>query len=513
VALNLVHDVWIPIIRRDGSRAEIAPHDIVEVDIVRIDWPRTDLRLAQHEWLIGLLATAYPPADDGVWLERWHEPPTPDELRAAFAPYAHAFDLDGDGPRFGQDFEAALVGEPEVPEALLLDTPGDSTVEKNRDLMVRPDRFQRLSRAAAAIALYTLQTYAPQGGSGHRMSVRDGAPLTTLVLPGGDPPLWRTLWANVTCGQPAPLPALANVFPWLAPTRVSPAGEQTTEIDAHQLQCWWGTPRRIRLVCKPAPDGASCDLTGEPDTVLVTGRIQLKHGVNYAAWQHPLTPYQQNKDGGWRACRPDRAVGYRHWAALVTGSDHRRPAAAISAWNSRVRDLDATMRDQTRLLAAGFACKQAKVEAFVESEMPLPGSANAEMQQAMAHLARRLIAATSAVQRALARALRPALADTADLLWQHTETRFYQILRNARLADGAPAEQPLMDVAPSWRSHLTTVALALFDEARPLLDPAVLDPARIVKDRKGLTATLHGYGAHGKALFEALMLPLPKGKH
>ena len=73
-------------------------------------------------------------------------------------------------------------------------------------LLVKRGGAPVLSRAAAAMALFTLQTYAPSGGAGHRTGFRGGGPLTTLALPGpppGEPPtLWHLLWANVGPGRP-----------------------------------------------------------------------------------------------------------------------------------------------------------------------------------------------------------------------------------------------------------------------------------------------------------------------
>ena len=101
-------------------------------------------------------------------------------LDAAFAPLVHAFDLDGPGPRFLQDIED-LPGEPDTPETLLIEAPGGSTRRKNTALLVKPDRVTRLSRPAAAMALFTLQCYAPAGGRGNLTSLRGGGPLTTLA--------------------------------------------------------------------------------------------------------------------------------------------------------------------------------------------------------------------------------------------------------------------------------------------------------------------------------------------
>ena len=115
-----------------------------------------------------------------------------------------------------QDMED-FAGEPNAAEVLLIDSPGEAGLRKNTDLLVKRGRAARLSRAGAAIALFTLQTYAPAGGRGNRAGLRGGGPLTTLIAP--DPPedtLWHLLWANVPTGAPVDPAALARVFPGLA---------------------------------------------------------------------------------------------------------------------------------------------------------------------------------------------------------------------------------------------------------------------------------------------------------
>jgi CRISPR system Cascade subunit CasA len=174
---NLLYERWLPVQRRHGQRTLISPaqitDDLAQNPVVTIDWPRPDFRAATLELLIGLLATAYPPGDEDEWLEGWRTPPAPDALAAAFAPLAVAFNLDGDGPRFGQDFDASLPGELDAPETLLIEAPGGQTGRDNKTLFVKSGRADQLSRATAAIALYTLQTYAPAGGRGNLLSVAE----------------------------------------------------------------------------------------------------------------------------------------------------------------------------------------------------------------------------------------------------------------------------------------------------------------------------------------------------
>ncbi len=202
--LNLLTDAWLPIRRRSGAGGLIAPSEITSAQDdppVALAWPRPDFRLAATEFLIGLLATAFPPAFDEDRVDLYRKPPAAAVLAAALAPFAEAFMLDGDGPRFLQDKED-FAADPNPVGALLIEAPGENTIKRNTDLMVRRGRVGVLSRAAAAMALFTLQSYAPSGGAGNRTSLRGGGPLTTLAIPPPlpgepEPLLWHMLWANV----------------------------------------------------------------------------------------------------------------------------------------------------------------------------------------------------------------------------------------------------------------------------------------------------------------------------
>ena len=80
--------------------------------------------------------------------------------------------------------------------------------------------------------------------------------MTTLALPPANAAsVWRLVWLNVVHRLPGeemanePWDEMINVFPWLAPTRVSdPSGVATHAEDIHPAQCFWAMPRRIALV-------------------------------------------------------------------------------------------------------------------------------------------------------------------------------------------------------------------------------------------------------------------------
>jgi CRISPR system Cascade subunit CasA len=196
---------WLPIRRASGRVESIAPADLTSLidsdPVVAIASARPDFDRVLLEFLIGLLATTCPPVDTADWVERYRRPPTPEELAAAFAPFADAFILDGDGPRFMQDAEA--LDDREKPISwLFLDGALENTEETARDVFQKRREVKALSRASAAILLFLVQTYSTQGGPGVRTSVRGGGPLTTLVIPhpafGAKATLWNMLWRRFT---------------------------------------------------------------------------------------------------------------------------------------------------------------------------------------------------------------------------------------------------------------------------------------------------------------------------
>lgn len=527
VAFNLLREQWLPVRRRSGGSALIRPAELTHAydadPVVAFDWPRADFRIACLEFLIGLLATAAAPRGHRVWTAWWSGPPDPATLDAAFAPFAHAFSLDGNGPRFLQDRED-LVADAEPIERLLIEAPGASTVKQNTDLLVRRGRAGMLGRAAAAMALYTFQSWAPAGGAGNRTGLRGGGPMVTLVVPPGRPTLWHQLWANVPIVEASPEEAdHARIFPWLAPTLTSEGGDTVRpELNAHPLQCWWGMPRRIRLDFAEADAPTPCDLTGEPDRVHVVTWRQRPRGANYAGWGdvHPLTPRYQVKTGAEvLPLHPQPGgIGYRHWLGLVLRSPDslRTPAPAVTSWHEGDRGL-AVGGGHARLLAAGYDMDNMKARAFVESEMPLPAAPDEATRRRLDAVATQLVLSADHVAGLLRSAIRFALfspgatvkldsallSATRERFWEETEASFFGLLA------AAPE-----DATRRWLDRVRDVALRLFDEAAPLTPETAGAAPRISRARRQLLFALAGFGKDGQELFSrlALVTPEPKGR-
>src|SRR5690606_23132605 len=125
---------------------------------------------------------------------------------------------------------------------------------------------------------------------------RGGGPLTSLLLPESPhASLWHKLWLNVLTQNEFvqnPATPIADIFPWLAVTRVSDkTGGATLPDDVHKLQMYWGMPRRIRI--EPGESNGVCDLCGVSDVELYSHFRTKNYGVNYEGpWVHPLTPYR-----------------------------------------------------------------------------------------------------------------------------------------------------------------------------------------------------------------------------
>lgn len=537
---NLIRAAWLPVRRRSGAVERIPPWQITDGmaddPFVAVAWPRPDFDGAAHEFLIGLLSTAAAPEDDDAWADWWLSPPAPDDLQRRFASLAHAFDLDGPGPRFLQDLDPLEGSEEKEVAALLIDAPGAQTLRNNADLFVKRGGVPVMCRAAAAMALFALSAYAPAGGAGHRTSLRGGGPLTTLIAADqgdGRGTLWGRLWPNVESEEQVAErdgPVLRRddhetIFPWLVPTRTSnrkAGGRVTTPQDVHSLQVYWGMPRRIRLLFEEE-DGRSCGLTGEHDSVVVRAYRTRNYGTDYSeGFSHPLTPYyRQNAKQTTRLPVHPRpgGISYRHWPGLVFPGDDglREPAQVVRHWPER-RNVVARMR----VVAFGYDMDNMKARAWVESEMPLWLLSDEGARDMLRQFVALATEGAGTVSRLLTRAVKAALFERpgdapgdfgfiAERFYRATEAAFHGALDEAaRSIESEPdADDPPVSVRKAWLPIMARAALRLFDEYAPsdgLEDRAM---HRHVQARFLLTLALAGRGAAGRSLFKDLGIPIP----
>lgn len=509
--MNLVLDPWIEVERRSGQRERIASVQLTsgaDDPVVELLAPRADFRGALYQFLIGLLQTTYAPHDLSEWRARWSEPPDMAELRRALEPSVSAFELDAPGPAFMQDFNLPPT-EPVGIAGLLIERPGEKTISDNNDHFVHRGGAQKICPGCAAAALLTLQVNAPSGGAGHRVSVRGGGPLTTLRLPqDAQASLWHKLWANVF-PHDVQIPVLGDVFPWMAPTRVSdPKGVgDTTPETVHPLQAYWSTPRRIRLDFVDVASGI-CDLCGAQDKRLVCQYRTRNYGVNYTgAWMHPLTPYSHDpkaENVPLSIKGQKGGIGYRDWLGLTLGKDDKQPAAAqvVASFNGFAHRLPADAQ-AARLWCFGYDMDNMKARCWYDSTLPLHTVAP-ELHRHLIRAVEELLDVATEAASLLHKQVKAAWfkrpgdvgSEPAVQLgfWQSSETKFYELLEKIVSADLQDVSA-LVPFYRNWLIYVRNLALQQFDDWVLAVPVEGTNTERVVKARADLVKWLN----NGKA--------------
>lgn len=530
MTFDLRTENWIPWQRRSGVVEFGAPwlltDQITQDPVVAIAAPRPDFQGALLEFLIGLLGVSLQVVDDEGWIELWKQAPSPEDLQAALGKLPAAFDLDGDGPRFFQAYPADdLARETPLPiDELLVDS-------KTSTLFVKRGRVQRMSRSSAAMALITMQTYAPEGGRGHLTSLRGGGPLTTIVDPrvdrDGEPlahqlPLWQKLWANVETTEQAASRAPrsnhntpADIFPWLAPVRTA-AGSTSVVVESNTSpwQAYFGLPRRIRFEF----DGPGiCDLTGREDDVTIMSFRLRPNGVRYGTWRHPLTPHYRSSGKEMLPLHGQPGgIGWHDWLGLTFGTpdEKRAPAAVITEYLSRAKLIGIR---EARVHAFGYDTEKAKIRGWTDASQPVFKS---QGEISIKLIATNLTEATSITASLLEGAMKRALFDrptgaSGDFslvrseLWDSTEQEFFNILRVASMP---PTTQAMVDEnCAGFRQMLWDKSLMIFDRWCPGDESTPQAMRRVVAARYELSRAFGGWTPLGEKLFTALRIPLPGG--
>ncbi len=484
--MNLLHDLWMPVRDANGQRSWIAPSQLSDPQWRAFDAPRPDFNGALAQFAIGLLQTTTPVANSIEWRGLFNAPPDEAELRRWFEPVVCAFELDGEGPRFMQDFGLGADGVA-VNEigALLIEAPGENTIKNNVDHFVKRSQINTLCPACAALALFSLQLNAPSGGAGHRTGLRGGGPLTTLVLAPADGHLWHDLWMNVrdrpaflAQGGDASQSEPQRSFPWLGPiTALQPQKGELAQVQVHPSHLYWAMPRRIRLeVGKHS--ARPCDLCERVSDRLISQYATKNYGLNYkGAWNHPFSPYYETKEG-WLPLHPQPdGLGYRHWLGWILGStSDKRSVRAAQVVGRAFQLSNRQTGGMLRMWAFGYDMDNMKARCWYESTMPLYGLADCDRDtrsSVQAEVARWLAAAelaSSYLRGAVKDAWFSAEArgdfghiDAA--FWSITEPAFYRQLQALIEAARSGAERADLPARLAWHATLTGTALHLFDHS------------------------------------------------
>lgn len=514
--MNLLDETWIPVQRKGGQRDWVSPLQIGDADIVALDANRADFNGALAQFLIGLLQTTTPMDSQVEWERLLDSPPDAETLAKWFEPVRAAFVLDGDGPRFMQDLTLKPEdGEAKPIAALLIEAPGEQALKFNTDHFVKRDTVVAVCSACAATMLLTLQTNAPSGGAGHRTSLRGGGPLTTLVLHTPRLTLWNDLWLNVrersvflAQGGDPKKSSLERSFPWMV--NISVLQKQDGEfgpIEAHPAHVYWAMPRRIRLDLEAVSPGV-CDICDRQSDRCISRYVTKNYGMNYkGAWNHPLSPYYENKPGEWLPLHPQPGgYGYKHWLSWVLGSSKQgkpqRPSSVVSHFlGTRHRN------GQFRLWSFGYDMDNMKARCWYESTLPLYGLANHNLrgQGTVQAAVGQWVEGADLTAFFLRKAVRDAwfspnaeargdLSSVDASFYAATEPSFYLLLRKLIEVIRDVDDEPLLSgFRDQWLADLQRTARRLFDETLVGSSPVERqNPKRIAEAFRQLDRNLRG---------------------
>jgi CRISPR system Cascade subunit CasA len=533
MTFNLLTTPWLEVRRASGVREQVRPADITDRfaddPILALEFPRPDWNAALTEFLVGLcfLALALEGLDE--WAERFVTPPAPQDLMAAWAAFVSAFEFDGDGPRAFQDFDALAQLDSKPLAGLLMDAPGENALRNNSDLFIKRGGAASLSLPYAAAALITLQTYAPSGGAGHRTSLRGGGPLTTLVSPRRagckTTTLWDRVWANVPDRDDDTSAKPDGAFPWLQPTITSENGKIVTQEESHPALAFFACPRRIRLAF--AAD-VICDLSGARGPGAIGLRTQ-NYGANYTHWQHPLSPYRQDKKSGLLPQHPQAgAAHYGDW--LAWWGFGGKPAESLKLWDQRQRRVADLLAETPEIAAFGFDMDNMKARQWLDARLPWVPIFNPETATAVHEVLEQLISATHVAAKALTRNAKlalygvpsgnsyklpetlslDALREVGERLWQDTEADFRAMLKDLlQLLRNGP--EPTTPQRQAWRHLLRRHTLRIFDETVDVDGLTTAHPHRLLWARNSLSLNFADH-ARAEVLKELKLAPAPKPK-
>lgn len=528
--MNLLEERWMPVRLHDGEREWVAPHQLSDPRIAAFDADRADFNGALAQFAIGLLQTSTPLDNAIEWRALFSTPPSSETLKEWFLPCQTAFEFDGHGARFMQDFDLrATDGEPLAIGSLLLEAPGDNALPKNRDHFIKRGLVNQVCPCCAALALFTLQVNAPKGGKGYRTALRGGGPLTTLLVAenctGETRSVWHDLWLNVwerdgflPSGSDAGTAASHLIFPWLARVAaVQSEGGAIAPVQVHPAHVFWAMPRRIRLDFEAVGTG-TCDLCERESNRLVLRYVRRNYGLNYKGpWSHPLSPYYESKEG-WLPLHPQPGgLGYRHWLGWVMGIQNE--SRNVKRADVIAQFFEAQVEKRTgvglRLWAFGYDMADMTARCWYETMMPLyalndcdPNLQRDLREEIGTWLAGAELSASytrGAVKDAwFGNDARGEFSFVDAAFWSHTEPTFYELLGERIKAAREGLTTDRQEIAERWRSSLRTAALRLFDKELVGTGPIERqNPARIAKAHHQL-----GVNLNGPKLRTALGLPV-----
>jgi CRISPR system Cascade subunit CasA len=513
MTFNLINDAWIPVKRMDGTKELITPWQLTDESnpIISLAAPRPDFNGALIQFLIGLVQTTMTPKNERGWKNILKNPPRQEYLKDMFGKVSPAFNLDGDGPCFMQDFDLkanASEDYEKLPiERLLAGMAGDNTIAQNRDHFIKENTVSNICYSCCATALIAVENYV-NFGRGHRTPLRGANALTTIVL---SDRLWETIWLNVMSQEELFSPKYGDssksetgsILPWMGNSFTRSKEQLVTPQEVHPYHIFWTMPYRI-LLDFSSKDNGNCDLCGCYNHDLITKIVRKPYGINYkGSWIHTLTPYRAKDKNQFPQKVENGGIYYRHWLGLVQeDKGHVFPAPVVISFYNRKRlfsDLNDVLKHEPRLWAFGYDSENANYKCWYEGKMPLINVEEQILSAFELEAAKILKLAEIAfynTQRSVIKVLQESVFKGTDKInqdklskidytntrfWSNTESSFYDILDEVHqlLLCG----NSTFETEQKWLKFISKVSMGIFDDYSQASQIEVTNPKRIAKVR------------------------------
>ena len=364
--MNVVTDLWIPVIRKDGTRDIINPTQITsnyENPIISLNLGRPDLNAATLRLLVSFYNTFLSPTSKKQWKDLFKAPPNSKKISLNFK--SEFFELDGKSVRFLQDKKPDELKKICNVGSLLFDTPGTKTIEDGKDFFQKAKKHTFCVTCSIA-ALYLKQYSAVMAGVGYRTSITSGANGSLASFIVGNT-VWETIWSNVIIqkemfklgGNPKGL-----IFPWLSDTKDSTTKDTISLDTVHPYYPLWEMPLRLHLFFEE--DSIPCTICGS-NSKLMVNQIKIKnYGNCYINPRHIYSPYI--KDKGYSFIKPKSSLDYSNILTFLYPADKTYPAEVI---NHFMGNIDFLKRNTVELWVFGYHMDKAKLYSWEEKKFTI----------------------------------------------------------------------------------------------------------------------------------------------
>jgi CRISPR type I-E-associated protein CasA/Cse1 len=396
--------------------------------------------------------------------------PRPEQLEALRT----AYELDGAGPRFMQVPAASTAVHSSV-STLLFESPGESTIEQNKDFFIARNDAASMCSHCAPIALFLNQSHARMGGNGYKTGPRETSVLSAL-LEGAT--VWESICLNLLPAKwfddqtGTPDDNVLHSFPWLH-NQAALEKAQTLPLSTfgrYGVLFW--TPVALHLAFTANEHQTPCLTCGSVTTDHVSGVARKSTTARLTdSVRHPHTGWNPmgNKGAGRAIETPKEGVTAEHWQALTITA---AVDDSLPAWSY----LNAKSASTVRLHAFGFAMNNMSAQFWLDETTPVMAQDTLEQRATLKIAAELLVAvaqkATAALRASLFRNPKKAVGNPSftltltqsqgvHLLWSMFTPRIQNILT------ALPETGLTPEALDEFTSFVRAKAGSVFDKAAP----------------------------------------------